>query len=179
MMKVFSITPDNHVVAISSAEQLSEEAANDRFGNPEELNKLVQNWPSARLVAIWNSLPDVEPVRKFRDRTTAVRRIWEAVQKVDGKGGQPAPTATEKRPRSAHQASNDKQRATGRRGTKSERVLALLRQPGGATLKALMRATAWQAHSVRGFLSGQVNKKMKLKVKSFERDGERVYAIQH
>ena len=39
MMKVFSITPDNHVVAISSAEQLSEEAANDRFGNPEELNK--------------------------------------------------------------------------------------------------------------------------------------------
>jgi len=87
--------------------------------------------------------------------------------------------AAEKRPRSVHQASKAKPRATGRRGTKSERVLALLRQPGGATLKALMRATAWQAHSVRGFLSGQVNKKMKLKVKSFERDGERVYAIQH
>ena len=178
-MKVFSITPDNHVVAFSSTEQLSEEAANDRFGNQEELNKLAQNWPSACLVAIWNSLPGVEPVRKFRDRTTAVRRIWEAVQKVDGKAGQPAPTAAEKQRRSAHQASKAKQCATGRRGTKSERVLALLRQPGGATLKALMRATAWQAHSVRGFLSGQVNKKMKLKVKSFERDGERVYAIQH
>ena len=79
MMKVFSITSDNHVVAIASAEQVSEEAANGRFENQEELDKLVQSWPSARLVAIWNSLPGVEPVRKFRDRNTAVRRIWEAV----------------------------------------------------------------------------------------------------
>ena len=61
--------------------------------------------------------------------------------------------------------------------TKSEAVLALLRQPGGATLKALMTATGWQAHSVRGFISGQLTKKMRLKVKSFKRDGERVYSI--
>jgi len=55
----------------------------------------------------------------------------------------------------------------------------LLRQPSGATLAALMRATRWQAHSVRGFLSGQVGKKMACKVKSFRRDGQRVYAIQN
>jgi hypothetical protein len=61
--------------------------------------------------------------------------------------------------------------------TKSETVLALLRQPGGATLHALMAATGWQAHSVRGFISGQVTKKMRLKIKSFKRDGERVYSI--
>jgi hypothetical protein len=40
-----------------------------------------------------------------------------------------------------------------------------------------MRATGWQAHSVRGFISGQLGKKMGLRVRSFERDGERVYAI--
>ena len=95
------------------------------FIGPPDAIELAQRW--------------LEPVRKFRDRKTVVRRIWEAVQKVDGEAGQPAPSAAEKRPRSAHQASKAKPRATGRRGTKSERVLALLRQPGGATLKALMR----------------------------------------
>jgi hypothetical protein len=41
-----------------------------------------------------------------------------------------------------------------------------------------MLATGWQAHSVRGFISGHVVKKMNLQVKSFRRDGERVYAIE-
>ena len=40
-----------------------------------------------------------------------------------------------------------------------------------------MKATGWQAHSVRGFLSGQLRKKLGLCVKSFQRDGERVYAV--
>ena len=57
--------------------------------------------------------------------------------------------------------------------TKSETIQALLRQPGGATLKALMAATGWQAHSVRGFIT----KKLRLKVKSGKRDGERVYSV--
>jgi len=40
-----------------------------------------------------------------------------------------------------------------------------------------MKATGWQVHSVRGFLSGQLLKKLGLRVKSFRQDGERVYAI--
>jgi hypothetical protein len=52
-----------------------------------------------------------------------------------------------------------------------------MRQPKGGTLKAIMRATGWQAHSVRGFISGQLVKKMGLGVGSFARDGERVYII--
>jgi hypothetical protein len=63
--------------------------------------------------------------------------------------------------------------------TKTEQIIALLKQPSGATLKALMAATGWQSHSVRGFLSGHLGKKMGLKVKSFERDGERVYALRY
>jgi hypothetical protein len=64
-----------------------------------------------------------------------------------------------------------------KRKTKADQILALVKQPGGATLKAIMSATSWKAHSVRGFISGYVVKRMKLTVKSFRRDGERAYAI--
>jgi hypothetical protein len=40
-----------------------------------------------------------------------------------------------------------------------------------------MKATGWQAHSVRGFLSGHLGKKLGLNVKSFQRNGERVYSV--
>jgi hypothetical protein len=61
--------------------------------------------------------------------------------------------------------------------TKAEKVIALLREPLGATLQAIMAATGWQAHSVRGFISAQLIKKRKLRVKSFKRAEERVYKI--
>jgi hypothetical protein len=61
--------------------------------------------------------------------------------------------------------------------TKTARVIALLERPQGATLKAIMRATGWQTHSVRGFISGQLKKKLGLKVASSVREGERVYSI--
>jgi len=66
-----------------------------------------------------------------------------------------------------------------RDGSKTARILELLKRPGGATAKELMKVTGWQPHSVRGFLSGTVNKKMRLTVASTKReDGERVYKLE-
>ena len=65
-----------------------------------------------------------------------------------------------------------------RRGSKTPKVLALLKRPQGASLKDLLKATGWQPHSVRGFLSGTVAGKMGLKILSTKTEsGERRYAV--
>jgi hypothetical protein len=63
------------------------------------------------------------------------------------------------------------------RGSKQSRVIALLQSPTGATIEAMMKATGWQPHSVRGFLAGVVRKRLKLKLGWKKVDGNRVYQI--
>ena len=56
-------------------------------------------------------------------------------------------------------------------GSKTARVLDLLKRKGGVTSAELMEATGWRAHSVRGFLSGAVRKRLGLTVVSTKNDG--------
>ena len=56
-------------------------------------------------------------------------------------------------------------------------MVALLRRPSGATITAIMEATGWQAHTVRGFLAGVVRQKLGLTLQSEKTDGERVYRV--
>jgi Protein of unknown function (DUF3489) len=80
--------------------------------------------------------------------------------------------STKKAPKCAKKASGS------RDASKSAKVLDLLKRPDGTTLKELMKATGWQAHSMRGFLSGTVGKKMGLTVASAKgEDGERSYSV--
>jgi hypothetical protein len=76
-------------------------------------------------------------------------------------------------------AKSPKKKTTrAREGSKTAQVLDLLKRSGGATLKELMKSTGWQAHSVRGFLSGALGKKMGLTVTSTKTaDEERRYSV--
>jgi hypothetical protein len=131
-----------------------------------------------RLVDIWNSLAGAIPVRKFTDRKKAIARIWRAIQGLAPATAPPqARTVAAAKPRKGKKAKPSTKAAPAREGSKKELVLKMLKQSDGATLEDLMAATEWQAHSVRGFLSGTLGKKMGLTVESAKRDKERVYSI--
>ncbi len=75
-------------------------------------------------------------------------------------------------------ASSAKVSGKGRANSKKVAVLDLLRRKDGATLGEIAKATGWQNHSIRGFISGTVGKRMGLKVESAKNDGgERTYKI--
>src|SRR5258708_25001182 len=122
IMTTFSIDSENAITRYDSAAEVPEGAA--VFATEGQLNALAQHWPGARLVDVWNGLPGVEPVRKFTSRTVAARRIWAALQ--PGVSENPAKAPPKAKPT----------------GTKTEHVIALLRRANGATLQALMSATA-------------------------------------
>jgi hypothetical protein len=151
-MPVFIVNEHDKIEAYPSRARNSPRLDGIVFTNERELSAVTEGWPSKRWVEIWNKLPGVSPVRKFTDRKTAIRRIWRAIQKLS-----PADRA-------------------GPRDTKTEHILALLKQPSGVTLKQVMAATGWQSHSVRGFISARA-KKMGIRIQSFKRNGERAYRI--
>jgi hypothetical protein len=68
-------------------------------------------------------------------------------------------------------------KSAGRPGTKHAHIIAMLRVPAGTTIAAIMAATEWQQHSVRGFLAGVVRKKLGLNLVSQQTDKGRVYRI--
>src|SRR5215475_9555425 len=87
-----------------------------------------------------------------------------------------ATKAAKKRDKGTAKRKSKSQRAAG--GTKKEIVLELLRRKDGATIADIANATQWQNHSIRGFISGSVSKKMGLAVESMKNDaGQRTYRI--
>ena len=91
-MKNFTIENEtNNITIHGSAKEADAVPNSERFTYEAALAKLAANWPAARLVEIYNSLPGETPVKKFKDRATAVSRIWKAIQRL----GETAPAPAE------------------------------------------------------------------------------------
>ena len=163
-------------------------------------DRLVQIWNSFAGVAGFGA--DLKPVKKFTDRTVAVARIWKAIQKLNSAAETPATTAPEsaqtpakaekpaKRARKAAKVAPAKTKAskttkpakrateaaTPREGSKKEIVISMMSRKAGATLDEIMAETGWARHTVRGFVSGTLGKKLGMKVDSTKNtDGQRTY----
>jgi hypothetical protein len=194
-MKTYTIDKENSITAFASKQEAGE---GETFSSQQELASLVAEWPADRMIEVWNGIPGLTPVKKFTDRKSAVARIWKAIQSLDGGGATEAATAAPKQASNAKVPAKQPKKAktakpkaakgkrtkggdkpaAARDGSKKAEILALLQRKDGATLAQIMKATGWQAHSVRGFISGTLGKKMGLTVNSVRReDGERVYSI--
>jgi len=167
-------------------------------------DRLISVWNSFAGVAGFGA--DLKPVKKFTNRKTAIARIWKAIQKLDGvfEGAATATAeaaaatpakATPKTPKGTRKAAKgaptkakatkttkSAKKATGapvpREFSKKAVVIDMLRRKGGATLEEIAKATDWQNHTIRGFVSGTLTKKMGLNVESAKNaDGSRYYRI--
>jgi hypothetical protein len=208
IVTTYTIDNDNNITAFGSAEEAAAATTTpfDSFASQEGLAELAASWPAERLVAIWNSLPGVTPVKGFKSAKAAVGRIWERIRKLGepekpkadkpepkaerkAKGGaqtaKGAPvkgkaakkaTAAKKAPK-AKKAAKAQETAGSREGSKTAQVVAMLQRKKGATLAEVMDTMGWQGHTVRGFMAGAM-KKAGYQIESFKPEGgERTYRI--
>ena len=97
--------------------------------------------------------------------------------KLKPKAAAPSTSQSIGKSRSRTRLAASSSKTTMRPDTKHVRIVAMLRTPAGTTIAAIMNATDWQQHSVRGFLAGVVRKKLGLNLVSEQTDKGRVYRI--
>ena len=108
-----------------------------------------------RLLALWNALPGVEKRRRVGHRAALIEQLWSAIERLPD----PEPRGDPKRP------------------SKQDAVIAMLRQPEGATVDEVASVTGWQRHTVRGVFSGTLKKQLGLILASTKEERGRVYRI--
>jgi len=112
----FTIDSENNITAHATPEEAAAATATpfDSFSSQKELAELTMAWPAERLVAVWNSLPGVTPVKKFTSRDTAVKRIWTAIQSLGDGAGEPKPEdPSAEKPKAARKPKGRAQSAKG------------------------------------------------------------------
>ena len=188
-MTTFTIDNDNSITAFAAVEDALNRcigSTDGTFSSEKDLTKLSAAWPITRFIEVWNGLAGIVPfgdlksIKKFTDRKTAVARIWKAIQALTPTPAQHVAPAAPKKAKATKEAAICNAPRLPREFSKKAIVLELIRRKEGASLQEIRTATDWQAHSVRSFISGALNKKMGLAVESFQREsGERAYRMEN
>src|SRR6516165_7258545 len=128
-----------------------------RSSRPGQPRKTAASRPinGKRLLALWNALPGVEKRRRVGDRAALIEQLWSAIERLPD----PEPRGDPQRP------------------TKQDVVIAMLRQPEGATVDEVASVTGWQRHTVRGVFSGSLKKKLGLTLAPAKEERGQVYRI--
>ena len=189
MNLVFRLDEDGGISAYATQAEAAKAAAAEggsTFETFRGLTTITKLKPVQLLVDCWNSLPGVTPVKRFKDRESAVRRIWAVIEESV------APTMREalypeqhKEPLRQGQTitleiaapplpqPEQQQAPAPREGSKKAQALAMLKV--GTTREALQTAFGWLPHTTRGFLS-ILGKTHKLEVTK-QQDGTRYYRL--
>ena len=189
MNLVFRLDEDGGISAYATQAEAAKAAAAEggsTFETFRGLTTITKLKPVQLLVDCWNSLPGVTPVKRFKDRESAVRRIWAVIEESV------APTMREalypeqhKEPLRQGQTitltmaglpvpqPEQQQAPAPREGSKKAQALEMLK--AGTTREALQAAFGWLAHTTRGFLS-ILGKTHKLEVTK-QQDGTRYYRL--
>jgi len=180
----FTIDAENNISAFATQEEAASSTNPfESFASQKELTQLAAAWPAERLVAIWNSLPGVEPVTTFKTAKAGANKIWESMQGL-GEAAEPAKPKADKKAKGgakaakgapakgkatkkatpaknapkAKKTAKKEESARPRERSKTAQVVALLQRKNGATLVEIMDKMGWQRHTVRGFMAGAMKK---------------------
>ena len=201
MNLVFRLDEDGGISAYATQAEAARAAAAEggsTFETFRGLTTITKLKPVQLLVDCWNSLPGVTPVKRFKDRESAVRRIWAVIEesvaptmrealypeqhKEPLRQGQtitleiaapPLPQPEQQEAPAPAAAPEQQQAPAPREGSKKAQALAMLK--AGTTREALQTTFGWLPHTTRGFLS-ILGKTHKLEVTK-QQDGTRYYRL--
>lgn len=182
---------DTHLILLAGAAKRNDGIITlpDRLKG-SEAQKVVGGLLKAKHVEEIAATGRIQAWRRNAEGSALGLRITDAGLQAIGAGGPHSARTASKRTAKAGAKRKAKARSGARAASakalggrdakeesKQDTVLAMLRSKSGVTVAALMKATDWQAHSVRGFLSGVLKKRLKLNVTSAKDGEERVYRI--
>lgn len=150
-----------------------------RGSTAERINTKMKNAEATKTTesaAVAEQVAHVAPEKAASKKAASQKKVAPKASKDAKKATKQAKAAPKKQAK--EKAAKVKEAKVPREFSKKNIVLDLLRRPKGTTMAEIAKATDWQNHSIRGFISGNLTKKMGLTVESTKNEaGERTYKI--